>query len=100
MRAAGALDRSLFVTGNVEALRQLRALSAEARIGLTWMDGAEPPLALLRELAAEYWNPLFGLMTADGVAAVHEAGLLVSTWTVDTPEDMDAGARRRASTPW
>jgi glycerophosphoryl diester phosphodiesterase len=88
VQAAGALERCLFVTGNVEALRQLRAASAEARIGLTWLDGPEPPLALLRELGAEYWNPWFGLITADGVDAVHRAGLRVSTWTVDTDEDM------------
>jgi glycerophosphoryl diester phosphodiesterase len=86
--AAGALERCLFVTGNVEALRQLRAASADARIGLTWLDGPEPPLALLRELGAEYWNPWFGLITADGVDAVHQADLRVSTWTVDTTEDM------------
>jgi glycerophosphoryl diester phosphodiesterase len=88
VRAAGALERCLFVTGNVEALRQLRATSADARIGLTWLDGPEPPLALLRELGAEYWNPWFGLITAGGVDAVHQAGLRVSTWTVDTTEDM------------
>ena len=88
--AAGALERCLFVTGNVEALRQLRAGSAEARIGLTWLDGPEPPFALLRELGAEYWNPWFGLITADGVDAAHEADLRVSTWTVDTTEDMAA----------
>jgi glycerophosphoryl diester phosphodiesterase len=87
VQAAGALERCLFVTGNVEALRQLRSASAEARIGLTWLDGPEPPLALLRELGAQYWNPWFGLITADGVDAVHQAGLLVSTWTVDTSED-------------
>ena len=86
--AAGALDRALFVTGNVEALRQLRRLSAAARIGLTWVEGPEPPLALLRELGAEYWNPMFGFVTPGGVAAVHEAGLLVSTWTVDEPADV------------
>ena len=95
VRAAGALDRALFVTGNVEALRQLRALSAAARIGLTWVESAEPPLALLRELGAEYWNPMFGFVTPGGVATVHEAGLRVSTWTVDEPADMtrvlDAG---------
>ena len=66
----------------------LRGLSAEARIGLTWMEGPEPPLALLEELGAEYWNPMFGLVTPEGVAAVHEAGLRVSTWTVDAVEDM------------
>jgi glycerophosphoryl diester phosphodiesterase len=88
VRAAGALQRCLFVTGNVEALRQLRAASAEARIGLTWLDGPEPPLALLRELGAEYWNPWFGHITPAGVDAVHETGRRVSTWTVDEPEDM------------
>jgi glycerophosphoryl diester phosphodiesterase len=95
VRAAGALERCLFVTGNVAALQQLRAQSSEVRIGLTWMDGPEPPLALLRELGAEYWNPMFGLVTPEGVEAVHGAGLSVSTWTVDEPEDMtrllDAG---------
>ena len=90
VQAAGALSRCLFVTGNVEALRQLRAASAEARLGLTWLDGPDPPLDLLRELGAEYWNPWFGLLRPAGVAAVHDAGRLVSTWTVDTSEDMAA----------
>lgn len=95
VRAAGALHRSLFVTGNVEALRQLRALSPEARLGLTWTEGPEPPLPLLAELGAECWNPMFGFVTPDGVAAVHAAGRRVSTWTVDDAADvarvLDAG---------
>ena len=86
---AGALARSLFVTGNVEALRILRDHSPRARIGLTWVEGPTPPLALLQELGAEYWNPMFGLVTPEGVEAVHGAGLKVSTWTVDEPQDMD-----------
>jgi glycerophosphoryl diester phosphodiesterase len=85
---AGALDRCLFVTGNVPALEQLRAQSAAARIGLTWVDGPEPPLALLDDLQAEYWNPVAQKVTAEGVTAVHDAGLLVSTWTVDSPDEM------------
>jgi glycerophosphoryl diester phosphodiesterase len=28
------------------------------------------------------------LVTPEGVTAVHDAGLLVSTWTVDAPEEM------------
>ena len=88
VREAGALGRSLFVTGNVEALRMLRGLSTEARIGLTWVDGSAPPLPLLEELGAEFWNPMFGLVTPEGVAQVHAAGLKVSTWTVDEPVDM------------
>jgi len=85
---ARALDRSLFVTGNVEALRLLRGLSTGARIGLTWVETSSPPLDLLEELGAEYWNPMFGLVTPEGVAAVHDAGRKVSTWTVDEAEDM------------
>lgn len=88
VREAGALERSLFVTGNVEALRLVRGLSTEARIGLTWLHGSAPPLPLLEELGAEFWNPMFGLVTPEGVAEVHAAGLKVSTWTVDEPDDM------------
>jgi glycerophosphoryl diester phosphodiesterase len=86
--SAGALDRCLFVTGNVEALRLLRGLSGRARLGLTWTEGKDPPLGLLAELGAEYWNPMFSFVTVEGVDAVHEAGLRVSTWTVDEAEDM------------
>jgi glycerophosphoryl diester phosphodiesterase len=85
---AGALARSLFVTGNVEALQMLRGLSSAARIGLTWTQSPTPPLELLDELGAEYWNPMFGLVTPDGVASVKDIGLHVSAWTVDADEDM------------
>jgi glycerophosphoryl diester phosphodiesterase len=88
VQAAGALARSLFVTGNVEALRQLRARSAEARLGLTWTEGVDPPLRLLEELGAEYWNPMVGFVGAEAVAAVHAAGRKVSTWTPDTPGEI------------
>jgi glycerophosphoryl diester phosphodiesterase len=89
VRSADALDRSLFVTGNVEALRLLRRLSHDARIGLTWTEGAEPPAGLLDELGAEYWNPMFQLVTPAGVDAAHALGRKVSTWTVDRDEDME-----------
>jgi len=86
--SAGALDRCLFVTGNVEALRLLRGLSGRARLGLTWTEGADPPLDLLDELGAEFWNPMYSFVSAEGVAAVHQAGLRVSTWTVDAPAEV------------
>ena len=89
VQAEGALERSLFVTGNVPALRLLRSLSSEARLGLTWLEGSVPPLELLQELGAEYWNPMQDFVTPEGVAEVHEAGRRVSTWTVDTAEAMN-----------
>jgi len=88
VRERDAMGRSLFVTGNVEALRQLRALAPEARMGLTWTEPVPPPRSLLGELRAEYWNPMFTLVTAERVAEVHALGLKVSTWTVDAPVDM------------
>jgi glycerophosphoryl diester phosphodiesterase len=66
----------------------LRALSPEARIGLTWIDRASPPPSLLCELGAEFWNPYFRLATPARVAAVHDLGMKVSTWTVDERRHM------------
>jgi glycerophosphoryl diester phosphodiesterase len=88
VRHAAAMGRALFVTGNVAALRRLRDLAPDARIGLTWVEPEPPPPALLHELGAEYWNPMFRLVTPDRVADVHHLGLKVSTWTVDKPRHM------------
>ena len=90
VRAAGALERSLFVSDHRDALRQLRALSPAARIGLTWMEDTPPPLDLLAELAAECWNPWYPLATPARVEAAHRAGYRVTTWTVDERADMAA----------
>ena len=88
VRQAGAMARALFVTGDVAALRTLRHLAPDARIGLTWVEREPPPPALLGELGAEYWNPMFRLVTPAHVADVHRMGLKVSTWTVDEPRHM------------
>ncbi len=87
-REAGAMERSLFVSGNVAALRLLRERAPEARVGLTWVKADPPPPALLHELGAEYWNPKFGLITPQRVADMHSLGLKVSTWTVDRRRQM------------
>jgi glycerophosphoryl diester phosphodiesterase len=88
VREAGAMERSLFVTGHVPALRTLRSVAPEARIGLTWVKPDPPAPSLLRELDPEFWNPMFRLVTRDRVAAMHALGLKVSTWTVDEHDDM------------
>jgi glycerophosphoryl diester phosphodiesterase len=85
---AGAMTRCLFVSGNIGAVRTLRALAPDARIGLTWVKRTPPPRALLEELGAEFWNPTFGLITPENVASVHRLGFKVSTWTVDKPRQM------------
>ena len=52
------------------------------------MKQEPPPRTLLQELGAEFWNPMFTLITPDRVAEVHGMGLKVSTWTVDKPRHM------------
>ena len=89
VRDADALARALFVTGHVGALRTLRALAPDARIGLTWIEPEPPDPSLLQELGAEFWNPMFRLVTPERVEAVHDLGRKVSTWTVDEPRHMD-----------
>ena len=88
VRGADAMERSLFVTGNVAALRHVRGLAPEARIGLTWTEQEPPAPSLLHELGAEFWNPMFRLVTASRVAVMHDLGLKVSTWTVDERRHM------------
>jgi glycerophosphoryl diester phosphodiesterase len=88
VRHAGAMERSLFVSGNVGALRAVRAQAPEARIGLTWVREELPGPALTDELAAEYWNPNFQRVSPESVSIMHKRGLKVSTWTVDTKHDM------------
>jgi len=88
VRELRALDRSLFVTGNVAALRELRAHSQEARIGITWTKAELPTRELLDELDPDFWNPTFHLVTSEKVDQIHALGRKVSTWTVDDPSDM------------
>jgi len=88
VRRADAMARALFVTGNIAALRHLRHRAPDARIGLTWVEREPPAPELLADIGAEYWNPMFRLVTPERVADVHRMGLKVSTWTVDKPRHM------------
>jgi glycerophosphoryl diester phosphodiesterase len=84
---AGALERVLFSGGNVKGHRRLRALAPTAKIALTWTD-RDPPGELLEELGIEYFNPPWERVDEKIVAAMHDRGYKVSTWTVDDPLEM------------
>lgn len=88
VREAAAMASCLFVSGHLDALADLRGTASEARIGVTWTRPDPPPIALLSELRAEFWNPVFPLATAERVADMHGAGYRVSVWTVDEPDEM------------
>jgi glycerophosphoryl diester phosphodiesterase len=88
---ADALDRVLFSGGNVAGHRLLRSLVPAARIALTWTSDDPCPDALLDELAVEFFNPSGHLLGDQPglVAAMHERGTPVSTWTIDRRADME-----------
>lgn len=88
VRTTGAMQRSLFVSGHVEALAEVRERAPEAHIGLTWTNQALPTPELMARLGAEYWNPTFQLVDARTVEEMHRRGHRVSTWTVDDVDDM------------
>jgi glycerophosphoryl diester phosphodiesterase len=88
VRDAGAMARSLFVSGHLVGLGELRSAAPEARIALTWTRPEGPSAGLLADLGAEFWNPAFPLVDEEGVAAMHRVGCKVSTWTVDHSDDM------------
>jgi glycerophosphoryl diester phosphodiesterase len=92
---AGSLHRVLFSGGNIRGHRRIRELAPAARIALTWESRRPPPESLLDELQVEYFNPASPLVEPALVEAMHDAGLRVSTWTVDTVPEMtrvlDAG---------
>jgi glycerophosphoryl diester phosphodiesterase len=85
---ARALDRVLFSGSNLEGHRRIRELAPDAHIALTWEEGPPPPDELLEELRVEYFNPPYQLVTPERVELMHDRGLLVSTWTVDSTAEM------------
>lgn len=83
----GAFDRSLFA-GKLEGLLWLRHERPAARIALSWDRRALPDDELLSELRPEYFNPRVDLAGEAAIAAMHERGVGVSTWTVDDEQVM------------
>ncbi|MFI6445967.1 glycerophosphodiester phosphodiesterase [Kitasatospora sp. NPDC050543] len=74
--------------GPATAMLAVRALAPAAEIALTWTQPRLPAPALLADLRPRYLNPPFGLAEPEFVAAAHEAGLAVSTWTADLRRTM------------
>ncbi|MEV8097654.1 glycerophosphodiester phosphodiesterase [Kitasatospora sp. NPDC085879] len=69
--------------GPTAAMLAVRELDPEAEIALTWRQPRLPGRTLLDDLRPRYLNPPFGMVEPRLVGAAHDAGLLVSTWTVD-----------------
>lgn len=74
--------------GNLEGMRTVRSLDADANIWLPWNKRSTPPPELLAELRPEFVNSEFVVLTPKLVDEIHAAGFRVACWTVDESEDM------------
>ncbi|MFC8452002.1 glycerophosphodiester phosphodiesterase [Kitasatospora sp. NPDC057223] len=81
-------ERQVAYCGPATAMLAVRALAPDAEIALTWKQPQLPDRALLADLRPRYVNPPFGLAGPEFVAAAHEQGLAVSTWTADLRRTM------------
>ena len=87
--ATGPLDLSqIYWCGNLNGMKQIRALSSEARIWLPWDQLALPTQALISEVAPEFINLHYSFVSRDRAKAFHDLGLKVAVWTVDDEATM------------
>ncbi|RDV43675.1 glycerophosphodiester phosphodiesterase [Leifsonia sp. ku-ls] len=74
--------------GDLDAMRVLRGLDADARLWLPWRWMRVPTEAELAELSPVTVNVPFPIADDAFVRGVHERGLPVTVWTVDEPDDL------------
>ena len=87
--ANGPLDpNQIYWCGNLEGMKQIRALSKEARIWLPWNELGMPSSELITEVAPEFINLHYSFVNRDRIAEFHNFGLKVAVWTVDDEATM------------
>lgn len=84
----GLLDRVIFCSRDLTALRAVRDVTDKARLAVSWDRPSSPDPGLLTDLGAEFYNPAWQVLDPDAVDRCHELGLKVSVWTVDSPTNM------------
>jgi glycerophosphoryl diester phosphodiesterase len=83
----GGFDRTVFA-GHVDSLMRVRNRWSQAQIALSWNSEQLPSPELLAALRPEFFNPHWPLLSQPVIDDMHDRGLLVSTWTVDSPTNM------------
>jgi len=75
-------------TGGTDALAAVRAHDPAAIIAMSWESLVLPDEQTLDRVRPDYFNQAHELLDAKTIDIMHEGGLKVSTYTVDTPERM------------
>lgn len=83
LERAGATGRCIFA-GHTGALLAVRRRLAGARVALSWDRRRLPPHELMCELKPHWFNPSARVISAGAVREMHERGVGVSVWTVDS----------------
>lgn len=84
-----AFDRIVFSSFDGACLEELRAVSAEARIGVLWNDATFPQaFARADRVSAMALHPRAATVTPETVAEAHERGLRVYVWTVNPLDEI------------
>jgi len=88
------LEKNVIITSFLEdALRKVRELDKEIEIGLIYAKHSNPVKAAL-ELKANYLVALYRFIHTANVQKAHENGLQVIVWTINTPEEVEAFAKK------
>jgi glycerophosphoryl diester phosphodiesterase len=99
IRAAGLADRTVVSSFSPVALARFRLRAPELRTGYLWAARDDAPPGLRSPwpagwLHVDALHPHHSSVTTEAVARWHRRGAVVSTWTVNAPEDV---ARVRAA---
>lgn len=92
------LDRILFSSFNHLSMLRMKQLNPSVRCGLLYEAVLIRPWEYARRLGLDAIHPHYSevLLSGGECAAAHESGICVNTWTVNTPEAIDAVLREGA----
>lgn len=90
LRRTARLGSTIISSFQVGALRALRQIELEARIGLLTHDASFRGIwDVAEELSAYSIHPFFALLDRDWITEAHRHNCRVITWTVNQPADME-----------
>jgi len=90
LRETGFVERVNVISFHHPSLTKVKALEPRIRTGLLagGRQAPQDPVALVRRYQADYYSPSFHHITAEVVAALHQADIPIVPWTVNEAAEM------------